>query len=135
MAKRNDFMEGRNEGMAFALKIAKEKGIDELEKECKMRGALNVPSQINKKALDEFVNNVKYNTVDTVVLLAAVTLHDEFDFAKPQLQQFIDRFSKKTDCLVEDYTTWEDQIQIMRDECGLDFSIRKNEKNVKSHSA
>lgn len=32
---------------------------------------------------------------------------------------------------MDDYATWEDQIQILREECGLDFKIRRNETDVK----
>ena len=36
---RNKDEELRREGMAYALRIAKEKGIDSLEVECRFRGA------------------------------------------------------------------------------------------------
>lgn len=49
MAKRNEYMKGRNEGMAFALQIAEKKGIDGLREECRFRGATSVPSQIPKE--------------------------------------------------------------------------------------
>lgn len=37
MGKQEDIIQGRNEGMAFALRIAREKGVDELEKEIARR--------------------------------------------------------------------------------------------------
>ena len=38
---RNKDEELRREGMAYALRIAKENGIDSLEEECRFRGAQN----------------------------------------------------------------------------------------------
>ena len=41
MAKRDDYMKGRQEGMSYALKIAKEGGLEALEKEIKYRNIEN----------------------------------------------------------------------------------------------
>lgn len=46
-------------------------------------------------------------------------------------QRFVDRFNKKAECIMDDYATWEDQIQILKEECGLDFKIRRNDTDVK----
>lgn len=53
----------------------------------------------------------------------------EIDTRAPQ--QFIERFNSKVECIMEDYTTWDEQIQILREECGLELSIRKNDKDVR----
>lgn len=121
----------RREGMAFALRIVKEKGIDGLEEECKFRGATQLPLALPKKAIDECVNNIKMNTIDTITILSAITLRDEFGFGKQRIQRFIDRFNLKAECIMEDYCTWQDNIQILKEEVGLDLSIRKNDKNVR----
>lgn len=47
------------------------------------------------------------------------------------IQRFVDRFNKKAECIMDDYATWEDQIQILKEECGLDFKIRRNDTDVK----
>jgi hypothetical protein len=43
------------------------------------------------------------------------------------LRRFAERFMLKTECLVGDYTDWQEQIDILCEECGLEFEIRKNE--------
>lgn len=122
----------RREGMSYALKVAKEKGIDGLEAELKRRSAYNIPIGIPDKALDEFITNVKNCTLDTVLILACVTLHDEYGFGQQRIQRFLDRFDDKADCLANpDWTTWQDQIDILADECDIHLSIRENNKNVK----
>ena len=112
---RNKDEELRREGMAYALRIAKEKGIDSLEEECRFRGATKLPLALPKNAIDECVSKIKLNTIDTVTILSAMVLHDEFDFGKSRIQRFVDRFNKKAECIMDDYATWEDQIQILKE--------------------
>lgn len=121
------YMQGRNDGMAFALKIAKEKGIEGLEEECRYRGCTNLPSRVPKRAADEFVEQMKNNTIDTILMMSVAVLRDEFEFDKKRLERFQDRFMLKTECLIEDYCTWDDIREALKEETGLELGIRKNE--------
>ena len=131
MARIDKEEQARREGMAYALRIAKEKGIDALEEDLKMRNAIGLPVGVDRKALNQFTENVKFNTVDTMVILMAVTLHDEFGFGEKRVQRAIDRFMFKANCLAEDYTTWQEQIEILKEELGIELSIRANDKDVR----
>ena len=131
MARIDKEEQARREGMAYALRIAKEKGIDALEEDLKMRNAIGLPVGVDRKALNQFTENVKFNTVDTMVILMAVTLHDEFGFGEKRVQRAIDRFMLKANCLDEDYTTWQEQIEILKEELGIELSIRANDKDVR----
>ena len=117
----------RREGMSYALRVAKEKGINGLEEELRFRNALNMPIGISRKDCDECVNRIKDNTIDTVTIMAAMVLRDEFGFGRERIQRFTDRFNFKTDCLLEDYTTWQEQIQILKEETGLEYVLRREE--------
>ena len=128
---RNKEEQARMEGMAQALRIAKAKGIDGLEADLKMRNITGLPCAISRAAMDECIMNIKYNVVDTFTILVAYTLHEKFGFGKTRLNRFIHDFNFQAECLDEDYCTWEDQIEILRQECGLDLSIRKNDKDVR----
>ena len=119
------------QGMQFALKVAKEKGIDGLEDEVKLRSKTNLPLTVSRKAFDECINNIKMNTIDTVIILCAATLHDEFGFGQKRVQQFLDRFDDKAECLCNDYCTWDDYIDVIKEELKLELNIRKNDKNVR----
>ena len=132
MAKVNKEEEARREGMAYALKIAKEKGIEALENECKFRNATRIPIAVSRKACDEVINKIKMNTIDTITILSAMTLHDEFGFGKARIEKFTKRFNLKAECIMDDYTTWDEQIQALKEECGLELSIRKNDTDVKA---
>ena len=128
---RNKEEQARMEGMAQALRIAKAKGIDGLEADLKMRNITGRPCAVSRAAMDECIMNIKYNVVGTFTILVAYTLHEKFGFGKTRLNRFIHDFNFQAECLDEDYCTWEDQIEILRQECGLDLSIRKNDKDVR----
>ena len=121
----------RREGMSYALRFAKEKGLEELEKELKMRAAYEIPIGISKKDLQKFTDNAKNMMLDTVLILTSVTLHDEFQFGQKRIERFIERFNFKAECIGEGYTDWADQIEILKEECGMELSIRTNNKDVK----
>lgn len=121
----------RREGMAYALKVAREKGVEGLEEEIKFRNISQVPIAISRNKIDECILNIKLNTIDTMLILSASTLRDEFGFGKERLARFIERFNLKTDCLVEDYCTWDDLRQNLEEECGIKLSIRQNNQNVR----
>lgn len=128
---RNKEEQARMEGMAQALRIAKTKGIDGLEADLKMRNITGLPCAVSRAAMDECIMNIKYNVVDTFTILVAYTLLEKFGFGKTRLDRFIRDFNFQAECLDEDYCTWEDQIEILRQECGLDLNIRKNDKDVR----
>ena len=128
---RNKEERARMEGMAQALRIAKTKGVEGLEEELKMRNIVDLPCAVSKSALDECIVQIKNNTVDTITILSAYVLHEKFGFGRTRLDRFIHEFNFQAECLMDDYCTWEDQIEVLRKECGLDLNIRKNDKDVR----
>ena len=132
MGKIDKIEQARREGMSYALRVAKEKGIDGLEADLKMRCAVNLPVAVSKNALDQCVKQIKENTVDTVKILSAVTLSDEFGFGEKRIQRFIDRFNDKTECIAGEYCSWDDYIEVLKEEKNIHLGIRRNDKNVKN---
>ncbi|MDO4647743.1 MAG: hypothetical protein Q4B26_03760 [Eubacteriales bacterium] len=122
----------RMEGMAQAYRIVKKSGVDGLEAEMKMRNITGLPCAVSKKALDECVENIKNNVVDTFTILTVYVLHNKWGFGKQRMQRFIDDMNFQAGCLEEDYITWGDLQKVMAEECGMDLRIRKNDKDVKA---
>ena len=114
----------RNDGMAYAYKIAKEKGIETLEKEIKYRKATFLPSAVQEKDITKFVDETKENCLDTVLIMAMMVLRDEFDFGEVRLNRFKERFNLKSECISNDSTTWKDLQQILQDETRVKTRIR-----------
>ncbi|WP_301955866.1 hypothetical protein [uncultured Eubacterium sp.] len=130
MAKMSKEEQARREGMAYALRLAKEKGIDALEEDLKMRNAIDLPLRVSKADLSKFSENVKYNIVFYIKVLMAVTMHDEFGFGNKRIKQMFKRFDLKAECLADDYTTWDEQVSIIAEECGIDMKFGIKDINV-----
>lgn len=127
MAKANEKVhEYRMSGAAWLLEIVKREGIEEAEKELTKRRACFVPLEIPTSKMREFEQKVKWNTIDTVVLLSCATLHDEFGFGHDRLCRFIERFMLKTSCLADEDIKWQDYIDALQEEVGITFTIREN---------
>lgn len=126
MSNLKDYARGRNDGLAMALRIAEEDGIEGLRKEIKFRGVTGIHTALAKKELDQASKQIKEMTLDTMIVLAVATLHDEFDFGQKRCQRFMDRLELKAGCLIDDLATWPDYIKAIKDEIGLELSIREN---------
>lgn len=122
--------QARRAGMLYAYNIVQKEGIEGLEKEIKFRNITKAPLGIPKSKFEEFENRVRESTLTTVILLAAVTLHDEFDFGQKRIERFLKRFWNKAECIDGDYTNWEEQSAIMAEECGIQLNVTLNEEDV-----
>lgn len=128
---RDKLLEGHMQGLSHALRIVQEGGVEALEKEIKFRGITNIPINVPKSTADKAIDNIKFQVCDTFCLLVCCVLRDEFGFGHDRLQRVIDRFNLKAECLAGEYVTWEDYIKAMKEEVGLDMTIRFNDKDVK----
>lgn len=123
MAKISKEDKWRREGMSYALRIAEEKGIDGLREDLKLRGAINLPIPIDEKLLNEFAYDIKDNVVNSMLILMAATLHDEFGFGEKRVQRAVDRLLFKASCLTGDYVTWNDIIEDVKQELNIELEI------------
>ena len=118
--------EARMAGAKWIMDIVRTKGIEAADKELKTRCALFIPLEINQAQLDESVLKIKMNTIDCILIMSCMVLRDEFDFGQVRLSRFCDRFNSKTEALCDEDIIWDDLIQTLKEETGLDFSIREN---------
>lgn len=127
MAKTNEYMAGREDGLQLALRIVKEKGIEGLEEEIRFRNITGIHTLLDKKSLDTATKKIKEMTIDTFTVLSVATLRDEFDFGKKRCERFIDRMNLKAECLLDDMVTWQDFIDNIEEEMGIKLRIRRND--------
>lgn len=85
-----------------------------------------IPLEVNQKQLDESVYKIKLNTIDTILIMSCMVLRDEFDFGQKRLDRFCERFNSKTEAICDGDIIWDDLIQTLKEETGLDFTIREN---------
>ncbi len=127
MAKINDYMAGREDGLQLAFSIVKERGIEGLEEEIKFRNATGIHTMLAKKDLDKATKKIKEMTVDTFTILSVATLRDEFEFGKKRLNRFIERMNLKAECLMDNMASWQDFIDTIKEETGIELRIRRND--------
>ena len=130
--------QARRAGMAYALKIAKEKGIEGLEEELKRRGALYAPCTLPQKELDQFTTQVKVHTIGTITALSEYVLRNKFGFGnrgRNGQDGRMDRFKYwmkfYAESVLEDYLTMDDIVENLDEETGVDLFFKKNDKSVK----
>ena len=101
------------------VRYVKEHGLEEAEKELERRGVRHIPLGVKEQDLKNFSEREKRNTIATVLMMSAMVLRDEFGFGRDRMNKFIDRFNKKTSCLVEGYVYWKDMQQTIAEETGI----------------
>ena len=109
----------RFSGAEWMVRYVKEKGLEAAEKELEMRGVRGIPLAVKEGDLVRFSNREKKNTIATMILMACMTLRDEFGFGFDRMNRFIERFNQKTECLVEKYVSWKDLQETIKEETGL----------------
>lgn len=119
-------MQYRTDGMEYALNIAETQGIEALRREVKTRMWSGISLRSTIGEVNEASTAIKHMTLDTVSIIMVLTLHDEFGFGYKRIKRFLDRFTLKTDVLLEDYATWKDYQHIIKDELGFDLELRWN---------
>lgn len=130
MAKRDSDFELRMSGMLYAYEIAKTKGLEELEKDIKMRGVLRVPLAYSKGDIDKFLEYLKTNFYNSILSVTCIALEETFGFKKTRLQRFKEAFAKATtniadlDYIGENYVTLEDYAVYLNERFDLDIDVK-----------
>lgn len=126
MAKIDNYIAGREDGLQLALNIVKKKGVKGLEDEIKFRNATKIHTLLDKKSLEIATQKIKEMTVDTVTVLSVAVLRDEFEFGKKRCQRYIDRMNLKAECLTEGFVKWNEIVEDIDNDMGIRLRIRRN---------
>ena len=126
MAKIDNYIAGREDGLQLALNIVKKKGVKGLEDEIKFRNATKIHTLLDKKSLEIATQKIKEMTVDTVTVLSVAVLRDEFEFGKKRCQRYIDRMNLKAECLTEGFVKWNEIVEDIDNDMGIRLRNRRN---------
>lgn len=100
MGKLDKEQEARMAGMSYGVRIAREKGIDEVEKELKLRGALGVGLLIDNTRLDKAFEILATTLYGNIMTTALSALADSEGFGEKRLRRFKEAYDHKSMCLV-----------------------------------
>ena len=130
MNKMREYERGREDGLSLALRIAKEGGVEALEREIRFRGVTGIHTSLASKDLDKASEQIKEITLDTFTVMSVAVLHDEFGFGEKRCQRYMDGINKAAEYIVDGLATWPDYISAIKEEIGLDLRIRWDGREV-----
>lgn len=77
----------RNEGAAYALRVAKEKGVEHLEQDLRRRGAVGIPMNIPEKAIEATYDMLAKRIMNTMKTVAMWVLYEEHGWRSVRLHR------------------------------------------------
>lgn len=89
MKKYEEIQKTYREGLEFALKIAKEMGVDELEKEVRYRTQHAVPLNVNWRELSACVRNVEKGEVRILATAGCMTMAEDLKLPPSQVLKYL----------------------------------------------
>ena len=127
MGKLDAKMEGRNEGMVFALQIVKSGGVEALEEEIRKRNLSGLHLLVPQSELDKAKVKITYRAMDILSAVGMLVLHDKFGFGKKRCNRFKHWLIEKTDALLDPKmeVSLEDYVRTIGEELGIDATISK----------
>lgn len=131
MNKMKEYERGREDGLDLAYRIVQQGGIEALRKELKFRGVSGIRTSLAAKDLGKAGEAIKEMTLDTITILALAVLHDDFGFGEKRCQKFMDGMDRGAQYLVDDLATWPDYIESIKEQMGIDVTIRWNDTDKK----
>lgn len=129
--KPNDIIKLRNEGMAYALKIAKEHGIEELQKQVQMRGYLRATVKFTPEEMVQTIDNIAERIYNNMLTMVYAVLHDRHGWGKKRLLDFKCEFDEKVylvgerDGMGRHYVRFEDYAQEANELYDIGIDIEK----------
>ena len=114
-----DYQAGRTRGLELALEIVKKDGIEELEKEVRYRGRTGINPPLSLKDLTVGLPPLRRLIQEAYTVLVIETLHTELEFGPKRVNRFMERFYLKQQCLVDGVVSWQDYIDAMYEEQGI----------------
>lgn len=113
----------RLQGMQYAVRIIKEKGLDEFEKELRFRNRNGIGIPIKAEEVNRNYHKIIDRMITLTLTASCAVLLDEFDFTHDDLERFRDRYETKSACIGDNYASWQDFIDILAEEAGITVSL------------
>lgn len=124
MNKMREYEKGREDGLDLALRIVRDGGLEALEKEIRFRNISGIHTSLAAKDLDKAAEKIKELSLDVFTIIGIAALHDEFGFGQKRCQRWMDKMNEGADYLIDGLATWEDYINSVKEQLGMDIRIR-----------
>lgn len=127
---KNDFMQGRNEGLAYALRIAEVDGVEGLKREVESRRVTGISINVSHKELEEACASMRMMMFDTMRMCVIGILTDRWGFGAKRIGQFMDDFDEACELLDKGVIEWQGIRDRINERYGMYLDIRDNDKNT-----
>lgn len=126
MGKIDQLMHGRNEGLAMALRIVQQGGVEALEKEIEFRRLIGFSPAMTKDECIALERHLRHEHALATIPLTLLTLHDEFGFGAKRCDRFSKRYQMKIDGLVDcdSGVTYKDYLAAVLEEIGYEVNYK-----------
>lgn len=129
MSKSDQIALGRNQGLAFALKItaeAQQAGKDPVEAlriEMRARHLMGLQILATQKELDKASETIKATTAKTMLSACMVVLWEQFGFGKVRLTRLMEHFMTYVMALNEGSIGWFDITDLLYEKTGITIDL------------
>ena len=121
MAKVSKEQSARLEGIGYAVRFLESgKTLEQLQIDAKMRGAYNIPLNVSKAELNDFVRRVQGSIIEGVILLACMALRTEFGFGKSRVEKFMQAMHDRSADMNRNFYDWDDLEYLVTKELGIE---------------
>ena len=133
MSKSDQIALGRNQGLAFALKItaeAQQAGkdpVEELRRELRARKLMKLQICATQKELDKASETVNATTAKTMLSACMVVLWEQFGFGKVRLTRLMEHFMTYVMALNEGSIGWFDITDTLYEKTGVEIDLRDDD--------
>ena len=137
-SKTDEIIQLRNEGMAYALKIVEDSGVEELKRQVKLRGLLKVSMRFSPEELNTTIERISNRIFNNIFTMTFAVLHEECKYGAVRLKRFKEQLDKKvmlvgdTDPRGRHYARFEDYAEEANKlyDLGIDIeAIRETQVN------
>lgn len=114
MGKLSQYEQGYRDGMARTAKVAKEEGIEGVERELKFRRITNLDPPVNMKELDKMTERLRDVVFTSLQIAYASVLHDTFGFGEERQKRVFKSINKMAAYLDNGWMSWLDMVEELR---------------------
>ena len=129
MSKSDQIALGRNQGLAFALKItaeAQQAGKDPVEAlrvEMRARRLMGLQILATQKELDKASDTIKATTIKTMLAASMISLWERFGFGKVRQERFMNQFMTYVGALNNGSISWFDITDTLYEKTGITIDL------------
>lgn len=122
MAKLSKYEEGRRDGMDYAYRLVKEKGIEALERRVDRNRKTFAPAFMGDNSLNKFTSETKQACIFTFTCMMSMVMRDKYGFGRKRLSEFVNYFNNLADSIAGEWLYYNDIVYIIKTETGIDLA-------------